>query len=330
MLNELYFYRPYWILLSLLVLILIYIYFRFIYQRENVFLFSNNSFLAQVKPSIKRRLAIVPDLLRFLFLLALILALMQPRMGVEERRVNKYGIDIVLVLDISGSMEASDFKPNRISVAKKTAKEFITMRKNDRIGLVIFARNSFTQCPLTFDYEILTKMIDEVEIGMIEDGTAIGEALVTAENRLKDSKAKSKVIVLLTDGDNNAGEVDPITASKFAAELGIKIYAIGIGSPKGIEVPVPDPIYGVRYFVTKLNEKDLKAIANNTGGRYFNAKNISELRKVYKEINELEKTELSVNVFYNYKEKFMLILKIAVIIFLLELIFRNLILFRVR
>lgn len=329
MLNNLFFAKPAWLYLIFFLIAGIFIYFRFVYKKETLFYFSDIRFMAGIHTSIKRKFAIIPSILRILLLFILILALMQPRMGIEQKKINKYGIDIVMMLDISGSMKASDFKPDRITVAKETAKKFISMRKNDRIGLVIFARNAFTQSPLTFDYSILMQMINEVHIGMIQDGTAIGDALVAAINLLKNSKSKSKVIILLTDGENNSGTVDPVTASKFASELGIKIYTIGIGNPQGARVPFYVPGYGVRYFVTKMNAAALKQIAQNTGGKYFNAKNNAELRKVYREINELEKTKLSVSVFHNYKERFIYLLQIALAVFLLELFLKTFILDRV-
>jgi len=326
--NSVYFFKAQWAILALLPIAAAVIYFWYIYNKEgNVFHSSINRFAA-FRKNFRETLAFIPALLRIILLLTLVVVLMQPRQGIEKRELNKKGIDIMLALDISGSMAAQDFKPNRLAAAKASAEAFIDMRRNDRIGLVIFSRNSFTQCPLTFDYGILKEMINEVYLGMIQDGTAIGEGLVTAINRLKNSKAKSKVIILLTDGENNAGDIDPQTAAKIAAELGIKIYAIGIGSTKPARVPVPTP-YGTQYFTTQLNDSALKKIAATTGGIYFNAKNQYELKKVYDNINSLEKTELKVNMFYNYKEKFMYVLYAAIGIFLLEIILNTLIFFRV-
>jgi Ca-activated chloride channel family protein len=237
----------------------------------------------------------------------LILALARPQFGTTREEMTTKGIDIVLALDISGSMKAVDFKPqNRLFVAKKVASEFIRGRKNDRIGLVIFSAKAFTQCPLTLEYGVLLGLLDKVDFGMIEDGTAIGMAIGTAVNRLKDSEAKSKVIVLLTDGRNNMGEIDPITAARLAQAVGVKIYTIGAGKKGEALYPVEDPIFGTKYMKMEVDVDDetLSEVAAISGGRYFRATDAEKLEEIYKEISEMEKTPIESNVYRQYSEKF--------------------------
>jgi len=202
-------------------------------------------------------------------------------------------------------MKAEDFKPqNRLGAAKEVMEEFIESRHNDRIGLVVFSRFSFTQCPLTLDYGVLLDLLEKIDIGMIEDGTAIGTAIANSVNRLRDSKAKSKVIILLTDGINNAGKIDPQTAAKTAKALDIKIYTIGVGMPGGALYPIEDPIFGKRYvrMDTEIDEDLLREIADDTGGMYFRAKDEKGLREIYNTISKLEKTEIETKEYANYTE----------------------------
>jgi len=244
-------------------------------------------------------------ILRMVALSILILAMARPQAGQREEEVITEGIDIMLTLDTSGSMKAEDFKPqNRLGAAKQVMEEFIKSRHNDRIGLVVFSRFSFTQCPLTLDYGVLLGLLEKIDIGMIEDGTAIGTAIANSVNRLRDSEAKSKVIVLLTDGINNAGKIDPLTAAKTASALGIKIYTIGAGTPGGALYPVDDPIFGRRYvrMDTEIDEALLEEIADKTGGMYFRAKDERGLREIYETIGKLEKTEIETREYANYKE----------------------------
>jgi Ca-activated chloride channel family protein len=202
-------------------------------------------------------------------------------------------------------MKAEDFKPqNRLGAAKEVMRDFIKSRKNDRLGLVVFSRFSFTQCPLTLDYGVLLESLDKIEIGMIEDGTAIGTAITNAVNRLRDSTAKSKIIILLTDGINNAGKIDPLTATKAAHALGIKIYTIGAGRPGGALYPVEDPIFGKRYVQmdTQIDEALLRKIADETGGLYFRANDEQGLKEIYETIGKFEKTKIETKEFANYDE----------------------------
>ncbi|MCK4574029.1 MAG: VWA domain-containing protein [candidate division Zixibacteria bacterium] len=276
--------------------------------------------------SSRQRYRFVLTLLRVLAVALFVIAFARPRSGTEYKEVTSEGIDILLALDVSSSMQAEDFKPhNRLYVAKEEIKKFIEHRLNDRMGLVVFARYSYTQCPLTTDYGVLLNFVDAVDFGQIEDGTAIGMAIANAVNRLRESDAKSKVIVLLTDGDNNAGEIDPITAANLAAALDIKIYTIGAGKKGNAMYPYQDPIFGKRYVYqpTKIDEKTLKEIAERTGGQYFRARSGEELEEIYTRIDEMEKTEVKVAAHVEYRELFYYFAYIGLLLLVLEMILAN-------
>lgn len=233
-------------------------------------------------------------------MILLVIGLARPQVPVGTKRVAGAGIDIVLTMDISSSMLAEDFEPrNRFTVAKDVLADFITNAGPNRLGLVVFAGQAFTQAPLTSDHEMVSKLLEEVQMDMLEDGTAIGMAIATAASRLRNSEAKSKVIILLTDGENNRGEIDPVTAARAAEALGIRIYAIGVGKPGG--APVPNPRHGVgqpRYLrgadgkliLTKLDEETLKQVAGESGA-YFRATDADALRTIYEQIDRMEKSE---------------------------------------
>ncbi|MDL2262093.1 VWA domain-containing protein [Bacteroidales bacterium OttesenSCG-928-I21] len=260
---------------------------------------------------------------RLLCLAAIIFVLARPQSFSkwEDRKIE--GVDIMLALDISGSMLAEDFKPNRIEAAKEIGIEFIASRPDDRIGLVVFAGEAFTQCPLTIDHGVLINLFSEIKSGMIEDGTAIGLGLATAVNRLKNSKAVSKVIILLTDGVNNMGEVSPLAASEFAEKYGMRVYTVGIG--KNGMAPYPFRTnFGIQYqnVEVKIDEKVLTEIAERTGGKYFRATDNKELRKIYSEIDSLEKTQLEVRSYSKPKEEFQFIMFLALGLLLVEQILR--------
>jgi Ca-activated chloride channel family protein len=244
--------------------------------------------------------------LRAAILALLVVALARPQRGSGSESVLTEGIDIMLVLDASGSMLTEDWQPtNRIAVAKSTVSDFIAGRTTDRIGLVVFAAQAFTQCPLTLDYNVLQELLSSIEVGVIdENSTAIGMGIATAANRLRESDAKSKIMVLLTDGRNNAGEIDPVTAARAAGALGVRIYSIAAGTPEGGRVPVNDPVWGRRYVnvPTEIDEGTLREVAAVTGGRYFRAKTPGMLAEVYREIGELEKTKIEVKHFTTYTE----------------------------
>ena len=262
--------------------------------------------------------------MRALVLVLLIVALARPQAGSGTDSVLSEGIDIMLAIDVSGSMKAEDFKPqNRLAVAKQVVADFIRGRVSDRIGMVVFAAESFTQCPPTLDYNVLLELLDSVEIGMIdEQRTAIGMAIATASNRLRESDAESKVIILLTDGRNNAGEIEPVTAAQAAQALGIKIYTIGAGTPEGGPIPVQDPVFGTRYVQaeTDIDEDTLEEIASLTGGRYFRAKSEGMLADVYQRIGELEKSKIEVKHYTTYDELAPGFLIAALALLLLELL----------
>jgi Ca-activated chloride channel family protein len=260
--------------------------------------------------------------LRMVVLVLVIVAIARPQTGQSEYTTHTEGVDILLVLDTSGSMQAQDFKPhNRLYVAKEVVKEFVSKREHDRIGLVVFAAQAVTQCPLTLDHPVLTALIDDVDIGMLEDGTAIGVALATAVNRLKNSTAKSRIVVLLTDGQNNTGIIDPATAAKVAAAMGIKVYTIGVGTKGRAPMPVNDPIFGKRLVSVEvdLDEVTLMNIAELTDGQYFRATDPEELVQIYDRIDELERSRVESETYVEYTDHFRWFAVPALGLFLLEL-----------
>lgn len=265
-------------------------------------------------------------ILRVLALTLLIVAVARPRSGTEIVEESSEGIDIMIALDVSSSMQAEDFKPhNRLHVAKEEIKKFIQRRPHDRIGLVVFARNSFTQCPLTVDHGVLLQFVDMVDFGVLDDGTAIGMAIANGVNRLRESDAASKIMVVLTDGVNNSGEIDPLTAANIAATFDIKIYTIGAGRPGNAMVPYDDPIFGKRYIYspTRIDEDVLKEIAQRTKGRYFRARSGEELEDIYEEIDQLEKTEIKTSMHMRYRELFHYFAYGGLLFLILEIVMAN-------
>ncbi len=292
----------------------------------------------QIKYSSLRRLKKLPGtlrqvllrqlyLLRLLILALLILGLARPQSGARQEEVTTEGIDIMLVLDVSTSMLAEDFKPkNRLGAAKVVADEFINGRRNDPIGLVVFAREAFTQCPLTLDYGVLQDILGKTNVATEAwDGTAIGNGLATAVARLKDSHAKSKVIILLTDGENNAGEVDPVTAAQVAQTFDIRVYTIGAGTRGTAMYPFSHPLFGKQYkpIPVEIDEDLLTRIAEITGGQYFRATNTDKLRDIYKQIDKLEKTKIEVKEYTKYTELFIYYAGLGLILLVLEILLRN-------
>ncbi len=255
----------------------------------------------------------------------LIIALARPQNYFEDEEVKAEGIDIVLAIDISGSMRAQDFEPNRLGASKEVVKEFIESREHDRMGLVLFAGESFTQCPVTTDQGILKTFLSEVDFGLLEDGTAIGMGLATAVNRLKESEAESKVVILLTDGVNNQGLIAPMTAAEAAKSYDVKVYTIGVGT-KG---KAPYPVRGffgrtqVQYVDVNIDEELLEEIADLTEGKYFRATDNNSLRNIYNEIDLLEKTEIEVTRISRYTEKFHWFAFLALCCLGIELFLRN-------
>lgn len=319
--------NPEFLILLLLAPILVVWYVKRNRKRTATIRYSNVSLVKAVERiSKKRKFRHISFALRMLALTLLIVAFARPQSSHTEEEIITEGIDIVLALDISSSMLAEDFKPNnRLEAAKLVAADFIRGRQHDRIGMVVFAAKSFTQCPLTLDYGILLKFLEEIESGMIEDGTAIGMAIANAANRLRDSKAKSKIVILLTDGENNRGELDPLTAAKVANAFGIRIYTIGVGKRGSALYPVDDPIFGKRYvkIPVKIDEATLKEIAKFTGGSYYRATDKESLGQILKEIDQLEKTKIEVKQFTRYKELFASFLFVALGAIVLETTLAN-------
>lgn len=269
----------------------------------------------------KVRLFWLPDALRTIVIILIIIALARPQSAFHKNQIQVEGVDIVLALDISGSMKMMDFKPNRLEACKKVAEEFVEGRPTDRIGLVVYAGEAYTQCPITTDHNTLLGLMDKVKFDLIEDGTAIGDGLGTAINRLRESEAKSKIIILLSDGVNNSGYLDPNSTAEMAKDFGIKVYTIGCGSNGQAPYPTPQ---GVVYVPTEIDEPLLTAIANETGGKYFRATNNKKLKEVYAEIDKMEKTIINEAVFENKSDEFKPFLILALFFFGMELLFRKL------
>lgn len=261
--------------------------------------------------------------LRAAVITLLIIVIARPQKTDKFQNATTEGIDIILTLDISGSMLARDFKPDRLEASKDVATEFISGRPYDRIGLVVFSGESFTQCPLTTDHAVLINLLREIKSGMIEDGTALGNGLATAVNRIKDSQAKSKVIILLTDGVNNRGEIAPATAADIAKTYGVRVYTIGVGTQGMAPYPVQTP-FGIQYqdIPVEIDEAILKDISAKTGGKYFRATDNDKLAEVYREIDKLEKSKIDVRQFTRRQEKFLTPALIAFIFLALEALTR--------
>jgi len=293
---------------------------------ENVLMFSNITLFSS-KKSIKERLIHLPYLLQILSICLIIVSLARPQTTSSWEESKTEGIDIIIAMDISGSMLAQDLKPNRLDASKKIAIDFISKRQNDRIGLVIFSGESFTQCPLTTDYNTLINLFNDIEYGMVDDGTAIGDGLGNSINRLMDSEAKSKIVILLTDGENTKGKISPLTAADIAASdsINIKVYTIGVGTKGMAKSPVAIDFNGrfvYDYVEVKIDEKTLTEIANKTGGEYFRATNNKSLEGIYNTIDELETSEIESIKFNTKTEKFYLFSLIALGLFLLSFILK--------
>jgi len=265
----------------------------------------------------------VPFILRIFAMLSLTIALARPQIRNDEQLTSGEGIDIVLCIDISGSMLAQDFTPNRMEAAKKVASDFIDGRPTDRIGLVIFSGESFTMCPLTTDRSVLKTQLFSVESGLLEDGTAIGSGLATSVERLRSSQSKSKVVILLTDGENNGGLIDPNTAKEIAKSMRVRVYTVGVGTEGFAPMPVQTAggVVMQREKVS-IDEKLLTQIANETGGKYFRAKDNESLVSIYKEIDQLEKSKIEITTLKRYSEQFFPFAYAAAILLLLEFVLR--------
>ncbi len=323
-LKSLSFAQPYWFLLLLLIPLFVFYYIKRRKKQNASLQLSSTAWMeGNYKKSLRQRLIFLPFVLRMLVFVFLIIVLARPQSSLQRKKVNIEGIDIMMALDVSGSMRAMDLTPNRLEAAKTVAQEFIDSRPNDRIGLVVFSGEAFTQCPLTTDHKVLKNLFKPIKSGMIEDGTAIGDGLATAINRIKDSKAISRVIILLTDGVQNRGSIDPVSAAEIAKSFGIRIYTIGVGT-KG-EAPMPvQTAFGeqiVRVPV-QIDEDILKKVAETTDGKYFRATSNKSLENIYKEIDKLEKSKIDVNIFQNKYEEYLPFALIALGLFLLEILLR--------
>ncbi len=305
MFNNIFFAYPWFLYLLLLIPVLGVWYWLKGRKLQSSITYSSLNPFSTLPVSWKERLKHFPVILRFLALILLIIALARPQSFSSGEDIYAEGIDIAMVLDISGSMLAEDFKPNRLEAAKRVIDDFIKARTSDRIGLVIFSRDAFTQCPLTIDYSVLRNLLREIKSGMIEDGTAIGNAIANGVNRLKSSDAKSKIMILLTDGVNNSGEIDPISAAQIAKTFDIRIYAIGVGTRGEAPYPIQTP-FGTRYQMmpVEIDENVMKEIARITSGKYFRATSNRKLEDIYTEIDKLEKTKVEITSYRNAKELF--------------------------
>jgi Ca-activated chloride channel family protein len=319
---------PLFLLLLLIIPLIIWEEYKRRNKKSSSIIFSDASLFENINPSPRVKLSFFPKYMRYAAMILIILALARPQAGQKTEEVFNQGIDIMLVLDTSSSMQALDFEPkNRLEAAKDVAKEFVQGRKFDRIGIVIFGGLAYTQCPLTIDHDSVLNFIDQIDINATQvDGTAIGSAIATAAVRLNNSPGKSKIIILLTDGRNNMGEIDPVTAAQAAGANGVKIYTIGAGKPGGALYPVNDPVFGKRYVKIpeqELDESTLLKIAEATQGRYFRATDTHSLQNIFKQIDKMEKTEIKAIKYTNYTELFGYLLWPAALLLLLELLLAN-------
>lgn len=311
---------PRLLILLLMIPVLVYRYVRLRHRGSATIRYSDVESLRRSDIRRTGRFRHVVFALRVAALVGFIVAFARPQTGVTSETVRTEGIDIVLAMDVSSSMLAEDLAPNRLEAAKAVAAEFVAGRRNDRVGLVVFAGEAFTQAPLTLDHSVIVDLLTQMEVGMIEDGTTVGMGLATAVKRLQASSAESKVVVLLTDGRSNTGEIGPVTAAQMAQALGVKVYTIGVGSRGTARVPVDDPLVGRRYVTMQVDvdEPTLQAVAETTGGLYFRATDTEGLAQIYQEIDALETTEIEVLNFTSYGELFHFPLAAGLILLCLE------------
>ncbi len=309
--------------LLIIIPLLIILYFWIIQKQRPRILHSAVSFINSFRNTKIKYLQHIPFFLLLLSIIGVIISLARPQSSTTRKEINTEGIDIVIAIDVSTSMLAEDVKPNRIEAAKETAKEFIKKRTNDRIGLVVFSGESYTQCPVTIDHSVLLNLIDKIKAGMIIDGTAIGMGLATSVSRLKDSKAKSKVAILLTDGINNTGIISPKTATDIARTFGVKVYTIGVGTKGMAPYPVKTP-FGTQYQYVdvKIDDQLLTYIAQSTSGKYFRATNRKSLEKIYSDIDNMEKTKINVAYFTKKQDLYFPILLSSIILFSFSILLR--------
>lgn len=296
------------------------------FKKRSTIRFSSLSLIKEAKPKRAILFKNVPLYFRCMVLALLVVAIARPQIKEGTKDFTSEGIDIVLALDLSGSMQAEDFETaNRLEIAKEEARKFIKDRPYDRIALVVFSQYSITQCPLTLDHSVVLDLLDSVQTGHLKDGTAIGMAIANAVNRLRDSQAKGKVIILITDGENNAGNIDPITAAEVAKSFNIKVYAIGVGKGGKVPFPVDDPIFGRRYLKVEVNidEDTLIKIADITDGLYFRARDQKSLEEIYKKIDTIEKTEIKVTEYVSQIELFQVFAYAALLMLIIECVLTN-------
>ncbi len=315
--------QPYFLWLLVLIPLMIFFYFFYLMKKSSQIRYSGLSLFRGIKPTFRQRLFSLPFILKTIAFALAIVALARPQSFSSGQNVTTEGIDIMMALDISSSMLAEDLKPNRIEAAKKVAEDFIDSRPNDRIGLVVFGGESFTQCPLTTDHSVLKNLFAGIQSGILADGTAIGEGLATAVNRIKESKSRSKVIILLTDGVNNIGAIAPETAGEIAKTFGIRVYSIGVGTRGMAPYPFKTP-FGIQYqnMEVQIDEDVLQNIASETDGKYFRATNTSKLKQIYDEIDRMEKTKIAVTEFRNHTEEFYPWALAALLLLLADIILR--------
>lgn len=329
-LNQLVFAQPLWLIALAAIPLLVANYWIKNKTQNASLQLSSLEWTKGIKTNFRTRFRHLPFVLRIIAITLLIIVMARPQIFTKQKHTNIEGIDIIMALDVSGSMRAMDLEPNRLEAAKTVAKQFIDGRKNDRIGLVIFSGEAFTQCPLTTDHNVLKSLFEPIKSGMIEDGTAIGDGLATAINRIKDSEAISRVIILLTDGVQNSGSIDPISAANIAKEYGIRVYTIGAGSKGKAPMPVQTN-FGEQIMDVEVNidEEILQKIAVTTEGKYFRATSNKSLEKVYAEIDKLEKSKIDVNIFQNKSEEFLVFAIAAFALLLVEFLLR-LTIFRIK
>ncbi|MDR1847515.1 MAG: VWA domain-containing protein [Bacteroidales bacterium] len=323
MFNNFEFLNPHYLFLLLIIPLLIIWYWFFNRYRKTPVIYSQIEAFSNRK-NWRIRFRCLPDVLRMLVLILLIIAIARPQSYWNIMEKDREGIDIVLAMDISSSMLAEDFKPNRLEAAKAMAKEFVELRKDDNIGIVAFAGESYTQCPPTIDHIVVQELLDKLTTGQIDDGTAIGDGLATAVNRIKDSKTKSKAIILLTDGMNNLGSIDPLMAAEIAKKFNIRVYTIGVGNNGLAPLPYETP-FGkqYQYVEVKIDEKLLKEIAKETNGKYFRSTNKKSLQSIFNDIDKMEKSVVNTTLFQQKAELGIFFIAIALLLFIAEELLRK-------
>ena len=315
-----------WLLLGLVIVPLLVAYYIWRYHKQEAALqHSDIDVFTGVTKTLRVRLRWLPYALRTLAMAAIVVALARPQSQLNRQQMKVEGIDIVMAMDISGSMLAEDFRPNRLEAAKQVAADFIDGRKSDRMSLVVFAGEAYTQVPLTVDHRVLLSQLEKVKSGIVRDGTALGDGLATAVNRIKDSEAKSKVIILLTDGVNNQGSIDPQSAAEIAALYGIRLYTIGVGSRGKAPYPFRDQFGRIHYqnIDVEIDEPLMQQMAQATGeGQYFRATNKKALKEIFSQIDEMEKSKIDVTQYSQSRDEFIPLLWLALLALAAEMIVR--------